>query len=176
MAQSARRPTSQPVSEQEIKSLTKSLAERLAGPESQVDVQVFLNEAKRSYVFLTGQHVSLDRYLHENLWRYHFTWLTRAVLDHFSANIDEDGHILAGQPELAELFEVSQPNVSKSLTHLKKTHFIWLDGKRSFYQVNPLYAFRWGSDKQRAALQRIGIKTLMQHIIMVPGTGGEETK
>ncbi len=28
--------------------LTKSLAERLAGPESQVDVQVFLNEAKRA--------------------------------------------------------------------------------------------------------------------------------
>ncbi|WP_079408577.1 hypothetical protein [Streptomyces sp. 3211] len=102
------------------------------------------------------------------------------VLDHFSANIDEDGHILAGQPELVELFEVSQPNISKSLTHLKKTHFIWLDRQRSFYQVNPLYAFRWGSDKQRAALQRIGIKTLMQHIIVVPGTGtgtgGEETK
>ncbi|MEU9420210.1 hypothetical protein [Streptomyces sp. NPDC048272] len=180
VAQSARRLTPETTSERELESLAKSLAERLSGPDTQVDVQVFLNEAKRNYVFLTGQHVSVDRWLHQNLWRYHFTWLTRAVLDHFTANMDDDGHIKAPQGDLATMFDVSQPNVSKSLTHLKKTKFIWGDGKRSFYQVNPLYAFRWGSDKQRAALLRIckDAKTpLKQIIINVPGSaGGEETK
>lgn len=177
MAQSARRPAGSPLTEREEHSLARMLAERLSGPDRAVDVQVLLTEARKSYVFLTPEHVAYDRYLQDQLWRFKFTWLTRAVLDHFCANADKDGRIKASQPDLATHFEVSQPNVSKSLSHLKSTHFIWLDGgRRSVYQVNPLYAFRWGSQKQRLALQRIGLEAIAQHLIVVPGDAGEGKK
>ncbi|MEU5978465.1 replication/maintenance protein RepL [Streptomyces sp. NPDC047315] len=125
---------------------------------------------KRKYQFHSGQHTSLDLGLQGNLWRFGLTGMARNLLDHMSAEHDLDGQLRATQKELAEHFGCSQPKVSKALGELFSHHFAW-KVRRGVLQVNPTYAYRWGSKKHHSLMTKLGAKALREHTIVIPDQG-----
>ncbi|QFG13288.1 helix-turn-helix DNA binding domain protein [Streptomyces phage Gilgamesh] len=125
---------------------------------------------KKAYQFASGQHISLDMDIQTNLWRFGLTPMAQALLNHMATQHNEQGELHATQKELAAYFECSQPKVSKALTQLDKLHFAW-KVRRGVLQVNPTYAYRWGSRKQRALIARLGAKFLRERTIVIPEAG-----
>ncbi|MEU2968983.1 replication/maintenance protein RepL [Streptomyces ardesiacus] len=125
---------------------------------------------KQKYQFASDQHISLDHDIQTNLWRFGLSTMARDLLDHMATQHDEQGELHATQKELAAHFGCSQPKVSKALTQLDKMHFAW-KVRRGVLQVNPTYAYRWGSRKQRALIARLGAKFFRERTIVIPEAG-----
>ncbi|SEE83583.1 replication protein (RepL) [Streptomyces sp. 2131.1] len=125
---------------------------------------------KRPYQFASGQHISLDTDLQANLWQFGLSPMARDLLDHMATHHDDRGELLTTQKKLATHFGCSQPKVSKALTQLDKLHFAW-KVRRGVLQVNPTYAYRWGSRKQRALIAQLGAKFLRERTIVIPEAG-----
>jgi hypothetical protein len=125
---------------------------------------------KQPYEFASGQHTSLDADIQTNLWRFGLSPMARDLLDHMATQHNVRGEVVATQKELATYFGCSQPKVSKALTQLDKLHFAW-KVRRGVVQVNPTYAYRWGSKKQRALIARLGAKFLRERTIVIPEAG-----
>jgi hypothetical protein len=125
---------------------------------------------KKPYEFASGQHISLDTDIHANLWRFGLSPMAQNLLNHMATQHDQEGELHATQKELATYFGCSQPKVSKALTQLDKLHFAW-KVRRGVLQVNPTYAYRWGSRKQRALIARLGVEFLRERTIVIPEAG-----
>ncbi|MGC3001429.1 hypothetical protein ACPF8X_24410 [Streptomyces sp. G35A] len=125
---------------------------------------------KQKYQFASGQHISLDADIQANLWRFGLSPMARDLLDHMATQHNEEGELRTTQKELATHFGCSQPKVSKALTQLDKLHLAW-KVRRGVLQVNPTYAYRWGSRKQRALIARLGAKFLRERTIVIPEAG-----
>jgi predicted transcriptional regulator len=128
------------------------------------------NAPKQKYEFFSGRHINLDHAIQSNLWRFGLTVMARNLLDHMATEHDEDGQLHATQKQLAEHFGCSQPKVSKALGELFNHHFAWKI-RRGVLQVNPTYAYRWGSRKQRSLMRKLGATTLREHTIVIPEAG-----
>lgn len=134
-------------------------------------VSIHVDPQPRPYLMYSGSHISVDRVIQQNLWRFNLRPLERAVLDLMCVEANDEGVVVVKQVELGEHFGRSQSSVSNAIKTLCGHHFIW-KVRRGAYQVNPTYAFGWGSNKQRAALHRIGMATMKEHEIVIPGLGG----
>ena len=109
---------------------------------------------RKGYAFPGGKHLALSTEIHENLWRFKLSPMARDLLDHIAATHDEDGLVQATQQSLGSHFGCHQSKVSRALRALDKHNFAWKH-KQGHYQLNPCYAYRWGSRKQHALVARI---------------------
>ncbi|WP_030274430.1 hypothetical protein [Streptomyces sp. NRRL B-24484] len=114
-----------------------------------------------------GSWVATDRELLANIWRFEFTPRERAVLDIMTAEINEDGQWHGKQSELANRLGCSQGSVSKAISKLESTNFAW-KLIRCLYQVNPDWAFGWGSEAHIRSIQRIGQAVMDMKRIKIP--------
>ncbi|MEV7617080.1 hypothetical protein [Streptomyces sp. NPDC089799] len=122
----------------------------------------------KRYGLQGGTHVNVSQTLVENLWRWKLPATARDILDHMAATHDEDGVVKVSQKALGEHFECSQSKISRSIGVLSKHHFVWKAARRGCYQLNPTYAYRFGSRKHHALLARLGEDVLNAHTIVVP--------
>ncbi|MFI9155718.1 hypothetical protein [Streptomyces sp. NPDC053367] len=125
---------------------------------------------KRKYGFASGQHINLDTGIQNNLWRFGLTTTARNLLDLMATEHDKDGQIRSTQKQLAEHFMCSQPKISKAMNELFSYHFAWKI-RRGVVQVNPTYAYRWGSRNHRSLISKLGKQTLKEHAIVIPEAG-----
>jgi hypothetical protein len=109
---------------------------------------------RKGYAFPGGKHLALSTEIHENLWRFKLSPMARDLLDYIVATHDEDGLVQATQQSLGSHFGCHQSKVSRALRALDKHNFAWKH-KQGQYQLNPSYAYRWGSRKQHALVARI---------------------
>ncbi|MFI1521371.1 hypothetical protein [Kitasatospora cineracea] len=109
---------------------------------------------KRALTY-SGAWVATDRELLANVWRFDFTKHERAVLDIMTAETDEAGQWRGTQSELARILRCSQGSVSKAIGEPEAANFAW-KVVRCLYQVNPDWAFGWGSEAHRRSIARIG--------------------
>ncbi|MET9182896.1 hypothetical protein ABZX88_32485 [Kitasatospora aureofaciens] len=114
-----------------------------------------------------GSWVATDRELLANIWRFDFTKRERAVLDIMTAEVDEEGQWRGKQSELAKTLGCSQGSVSKAIGKLESTNFAWKI-VRCLYQVNPDWAFGWGSEAHQRSIDRIGKAVMDMKRIKIP--------
>ncbi|MFF3019699.1 replication/maintenance protein RepL [Streptomyces sp. NPDC057939] len=129
---------------------------------------------RRPYVFYGTQHLSMSQVIEDNLWKFKLSGMSRDVLDHMKTNHDAEALVEMTQSELAGKFGVSQSKVSRAITQLSHHNFTWKE-RRGVYRLHPLYAYRWGSDKQRRLVRSLG-KTLLAHEIVIPTVRNEATR
>lgn len=125
------------------------------------------------YDFNGAPHVSINRDILENMWRFGLASLDRGVLDYMVASHDEDGLVKERQVDLARHFRCSQPRIHRAVACLRGYHFIWMP-RRAWYQLNPQYAYRFGSSRQRLLIARLGRELLSAHRIEIPGLGRKQ--
>ncbi|MFJ2154190.1 hypothetical protein ACIOHB_36215 [Streptomyces microflavus] len=128
---------------------------------------------RRPYAFYGTNHLSVSGVLQANLWKFRLTTVARDVLDYMVTNHDTKGLVTTTQVKLGEHFCCSQTKVSKAIGELSRHNFSWKE-KRGVYQLNPLYAFRWGSDKHRELVMSLQ-DVLLEHQIEIPTVGKKET-
>ncbi|MEU6756031.1 hypothetical protein [Streptomyces sp. NPDC046685] len=133
---------------------------------------VLYDRAPQKYGFPSGQHGSFDQEIHDNLWRFNLTSTSRGLLDHFMAQHDENCQMPVTQAKLAERFECHQSKISRALGQLDKHNFAW-KVRRGIIQVNPLYTYRFRSNKHHALLSMLGAETLKKRRITIPRPGGQ---
>ncbi|MFC8452163.1 hypothetical protein [Kitasatospora sp. NPDC057223] len=114
-----------------------------------------------------GSWVATDRELLANVWRFEFSQRERAVLDIMTAEINEEGQWHGKQSELARTLGCSQGSVSKAISKLESTNFAW-KLVRCLYQVNPDWAFGWGSKAHLRSIQKIGKAVMDMKRIKIP--------
>ncbi|MDH6130493.1 hypothetical protein [Kitasatospora sp. GP82] len=114
-----------------------------------------------------GSWVATDRELLANVWRFEFSSRERAVLDIMTAEINEDGQWHGKQSELATRLGCSQGSVSKAISKLESTHFAWKI-IRCLYQVNPDWAFGWGTEAHLRSIERLGAAVMDMKRIKIP--------
>ncbi|MFJ6722387.1 hypothetical protein [Streptomyces sp. NPDC091259] len=127
---------------------------------------------KQKYGFQSGQHGSFDQEIHDNLWRFDLSSMARGLLDHFMAQHDVNCQMAITQAKLAVKFECHQSKISRALGQLDKHNFAW-KARRGIIQVNPLYTYRFRSNKHREVLVMLGPETLKKRRIKIPGPGGQ---
>ncbi|MFD0351752.1 hypothetical protein ACFQ0M_48015 [Kitasatospora aburaviensis] len=71
------------------------------------------------------------------------------------------------QADLAKVLQCSQGSVSKAISTLEATHFVW-KVIRCLYQVNPDWAFGWGTDSHTKSIASIGVATMDMKRIKIP--------
>ncbi|MGW8882025.1 replication/maintenance protein RepL [Streptomyces mirabilis] len=121
---------------------------------------------RRPYAFYGTNHHSVSDAIQANLWKFRLTMVARDVLDYMVTHHDKKGLVTTTQAKLGEHFCCSQTKVSKAIGELSRHNFTWKE-KRGVYQLNPLYAFRWGSDKQRELVVELQ-DVLLEHQIEIP--------
>lgn len=109
---------------------------------------------RKGYAFPGGKHLALSTEIHENLWRFKLSPMARDLLDHMAATHNEDGLVRASQQSLGAHFRCHRSKISRAMKVLDKHNFAWKH-KQGQYQLNPSYAYRWGSRKQHALVARI---------------------
>ncbi|MFB7673217.1 hypothetical protein ACFC26_17585 [Kitasatospora purpeofusca] len=114
-----------------------------------------------------GSWVATDRELLGNIWRFDFSKRERAVLDIMTAEVDEEGQWHGKQTDLARTLGCSQGSVSKAIGKLESTNFAW-KVIRCRYQVNPDWAFGWGSEAHQRSIKKIGKATMDMKRIKIP--------
>ncbi|MCB5181892.1 hypothetical protein [Streptomyces antimicrobicus] len=129
---------------------------------------------KRPYVFYGGQHLSVSQVIEDNLWKFEFNSMARNILDHMKAVHDDQGLVEVTQCELAVKYGVSQSKVSRGIGELSRHNFTWKE-QRGVYRLNPLYAYRWGSVKQRRLVKALET-VLLEHEIVIPTVRNEATR
>lgn len=128
---------------------------------------VTVDPPKHPYGFVGGTHTNVSQEIQHNLWRFDLSGTARNMLDHLTTSHDEHGIVSSTQGALAEYFGYSQSRVSRSLRELAGHHFTW-KVRRGQLQVNPTYAYRFGSRKHQALLIKLGPETLEEHRIVIP--------
>ncbi|GAA1377839.1 hypothetical protein J0695_21630 [Streptomyces beijiangensis] len=129
------------------------------------------NPEVKPYIFYGGQHLSTSQVIQDNLWKFRLSGMSRHVLDHMVTNHDEQAMVKMTQSELAVKFGVSQSKVSRAIAQLSHHNFTWKE-RRGEYQLHPLYAYRWGSAKQRRLVKSLE-ETLLAHEIVIPTVRNE---
>ncbi|MFK0182177.1 hypothetical protein ACIQVR_40205 [Streptomyces xanthochromogenes] len=129
---------------------------------------------RRPYVFYGTQHLSMAQVIEDNLWKFDLTTMSRNVLDHLKTHHDDEALVEMTQSSLAVKFNCSQSKVSRAIAQLSRHNFTWKE-RRGVYRVHPLYAYRWGSDKQRRLVRSLE-KTLLAHEIVIPTVRNEATR
>lgn len=120
----------------------------------------------KPYAFPGGTHLAISDEVHQNLWRFELTPMARHLLDHFTAAHDEDGIVTASQQELGRYFGCHHSKISRAIKLLDQHNFAW-KARQKRYQLNPLYAYRWGSERHRALSIRLK-KVLAERQITPP--------
>lgn len=115
---------------------------------------VVADPPRKGYAFPGGKPLALSTEIHENLGRFKLSPMARDLLDHMVATHDEDGLVQATQQSLDAYFGCHQSKISRAMRTLDKHNFAWKH-KQAHYRLNPYYAYRWGSHKQRALVARI---------------------
>ncbi|MEW1870036.1 hypothetical protein AB0420_18210 [Streptomyces caelestis] len=115
---------------------------------------IVADPSRKGYAFPGGKHLALSTEIHENLWRFKLSPMARDLLDHIVATHDEDGLVRATQQGLGAHFQCHRSKISRAMKMLDTHNFAWkhMQGQ---YQLNPCYAYRWGSRKQHALVARI---------------------
>ncbi|MEV7282640.1 replication/maintenance protein RepL [Streptomyces sp. NPDC093111] len=121
----------------------------------------------KPYAFYGRIHLSASQRLQDELWKFGFSSMARNVLDHMTVHHDDQSMVKMTQRGLAEKFGCSQSKVSRSIGELSRQNFAWKES-RGMYRLHPLYAYRWGSDKQRALVNKLGPKVLTAREIVIP--------
>ncbi|MEU3787537.1 hypothetical protein [Streptomyces sp900129855] len=132
------------------------------------------NPEVKPYVFYGTQHLSMSQVIEDNLWKFKLSGMSRDVLDHMKTNHDVEALVEMTQSELAVKFDVSQSKVSRAIAQLSRHNFTWKE-RRGVYRLHPLYAYRWGSVKQRRLVKSLE-KTLLAHEIVIPTVRNEATR
>ncbi|EST17886.1 hypothetical protein [Streptomyces roseochromogenus] len=132
------------------------------------------NPEVKPYVFYGPQHLSLSWVIQENLWKFKLSAMSRDVLDHMTTNHDAQALVKMTQSSLATKFGCSQSKVSRAIGQLSRHNFAWKE-QRGLYRLNPLYAYRWNSTKQRRLVKSLE-KTLLAHPITIPTVRNEATR
>ncbi|WP_424893323.1 hypothetical protein [Streptomyces sp. XH2] len=132
------------------------------------------NPEVKPYVFYGGQHLSASQVIQENLWKFKLSAVSRDVLDHMVTNHDDQALVQMTQSSLALKFGCSQSKVSRAIGQLSRHNFTWKE-RRGVYRLHPLYAYRWGSVKQRRLVQSLK-KTLVDREIVIPTVRNEATR
>ncbi|WP_329572911.1 hypothetical protein [Kitasatospora sp. NBC_01266] len=114
-----------------------------------------------------GSWVATDRELLANVWRFEFSQRERAVLDIMTAEINEEGQWHGKQSELATRLGCSQGSVSRAISKLEATNFAWKI-IRCLYQVNPDWAFGWGTEAHLHSIKSIGAAIMDMKRIKIP--------
>ncbi|MGA5069047.1 replication/maintenance protein RepL [Streptomyces exfoliatus] len=121
----------------------------------------------KPYAFYGRIHLSMSQRIQDQLWKFGFSAMARNVLDHMSVHHDDQALVKMTQRDLAEKFGCSQSKVSRSIGELSKQNFAWKE-TRGMYRLHPLYAYRWGSEKQRGLVNKLGPKVLTAREIIIP--------
>lgn len=121
----------------------------------------------KPYAFYGRIHLSMSQRIQDQLWKFGFSAMARNVLDHMSVHHDDQALVKMTQRGLAEKFGCSQSKVSRSIGELSRQNFAWKES-RGMYRLHPLYAYRWGSDKQRDLVNKLGPKVLTAREIVIP--------
>ncbi|MFF1511826.1 hypothetical protein [Streptomyces sp. NPDC058326] len=129
---------------------------------------------RKPYVFYGTQHLSMSQVIEDNLWKFELTAMSRNVLDHLKTNHDDQALVEMTQSKLAVKFGCSQSKVSRAIAQLSHHNFTWKE-RRGVYRLHPLYAYRWGSVKQRRLVKSLE-KTLLAHEIVIPTVRNEATR
>ncbi|WP_086708944.1 replication/maintenance protein RepL [Streptomyces antimycoticus] len=132
------------------------------------------NPEVKPYVFYGSQHLSASQVIQDNLWKFKLSTMSRDVLDHMVTNHDDQALVQMTQSSLASKFGCSQSKVSRAIGQLSSHNFTWKE-RRGVYRLNPLYAYRWGSVKQRRLVKSLE-KTLLAHEIVIPTVRNEATR
>ena len=109
---------------------------------------------RKRYAFPGGTHLNVSQQIHENLWRFQLSPMARDLLDHFVATHDEEGMVKATQQSLGAYFGCHHSKISRAIKVLDGHNFAWKH-RQGRYQLNPTYAYRWGSRKHHALTARI---------------------
>ncbi|MGW5355988.1 hypothetical protein ACWERV_36450 [Streptomyces sp. NPDC004031] len=129
---------------------------------------------RRPYVFYGRQHLSTSQVIQENLWKFKLSATSRDVLDHMVTNHNDQALVEMTQSSLAVKFGCSQSKVSRAVGQLSRHNFTWKE-RRGVYRLHPLYAYRWGSGKQRQLVKSLE-KALLAHEIVIPTVRNEATR
>ncbi|MCX4721969.1 hypothetical protein OG818_40475 [Streptomyces virginiae] len=129
---------------------------------------------RKPYVFYGTQHLSMAQVIEDNLWKFELTAMSRNVLDHLKTNHDDEALVEMTQSKLAVKFGCSQSKVSRAIAQLSHHNFTWKE-RRGLYRLHPLYAYRWGSVKQRRLVKSLE-KVLLEHEIVIPTVRNEATR
>ncbi|WP_405533826.1 hypothetical protein OG592_44375 (plasmid) [Streptomyces avidinii] len=129
---------------------------------------------RKPYVFYGTQHLSMAQVIEDNLWKFELTAMARNVLDHLKTNHDDEALVEMTQSKLAVKFGCSQSKVSRAIAQLSHHNFSWKE-RRGLYRLHPLYAYRWGSVKQRRLVKSLE-KVLLEHEIVIPTVRNEATR
>ncbi|MEU2294036.1 hypothetical protein ACFVG1_36455 [Streptomyces bacillaris] len=121
----------------------------------------------KPYAFYGRIHLSASQRLQDEMWKFNFSSMARNVLDHMTVHHDDDALVKMTQRGLADKFGCSQSKVSRSIGELSRQNFAWKES-RGLYRLHPLYAYRWGSDRQRALVNKLGPKVLTAREIVIP--------
>lgn len=121
----------------------------------------------KPYTFYGRNHLSMSQRIQDQLWKFGFTTMARNVLDHMTVHHDDQALVKMTQRSLAVKFGCSQSKISRSIGELSKQNFTWKEN-RGLYRLHPLYAYRWGSEKQLNLVDELGPKTLTNHEIIIP--------
>ncbi|MYW09289.1 hypothetical protein GT034_13140 [Streptomyces sp. SID2563] len=121
----------------------------------------------KPYAFYGRIHLSASQRLQDELWKFRFSSMARNVLDHMTVHHDDQALVQMTQRGLAAKFGCSQSKVSRSIGELSRQNFAWKES-RGTYRLHPLYAYRWGSDKQRALVNKLGPNFLTAREIVIP--------
>ncbi|OKI51933.1 hypothetical protein AMK17_32490 [Streptomyces sp. CB00072] len=121
----------------------------------------------KPYAFYGRIHLSASQRLQDEMWKFNFSSMARNVLDHMTVHHDDEAMVKMTQRGLAEKFGCSQSKVSRSIGELSRQNFAWKES-RGMYRLHPLYAYRWGSDRQRVLVNKLGPKVLTAREIVIP--------
>ncbi|MFB7453900.1 hypothetical protein [Streptomyces sp. NPDC056194] len=132
------------------------------------------NPEVKPYVFYGTQHLSMSQVIEDNLWKFDLSTMSRNVLDHMKTHHDEQALVQMTQSSLAAKFGCSQSKVSRAIGQLSRHNFTWKE-RRGVYRVHPLYAYRWGSVKQRRLVKSLE-KVLLNKEIVIPTVRNEATR
>ncbi|WP_406404206.1 replication/maintenance protein RepL [Streptomyces uncialis] len=128
----------------------------------------------RPYVFYGRGHLSTSQVIEDNLWKFDLSAMSRNLLDYLKTHHDQQGLVEMTQGGLAKKYGCSQSKISRAVCQLSHHNFTWRE-RRGVYRLNPLYAYRWGSDKQLRLVKSLK-KTLVEHEITIPTVRNEATR
>ncbi|WP_030237549.1 hypothetical protein [Streptomyces sp. NRRL S-350] len=115
-----------------------------------------------------GSWAGIDKELLRNIHLFEFSNKERAVLDNMTADVDKDGVWKGTQAQLAATLRCNQTTVSRAIVKLDRKNFVWKVA-RGTYQVNPTWAFGWGSDHSARVIAKIGKTVMATKVIKIPG-------
>ncbi|MEU9594428.1 MULTISPECIES: replication/maintenance protein RepL [Streptomyces] len=128
----------------------------------------------KPYVFYGKGHLSMSQVIEDNLWKFDLSAMSRNVLDYLKTHHDKEGLVEMTQGGLAKKYGCSQSKISRAVSQLSHHNFTWRE-RRGVYRLNPLYAYRWGSEKQLRLVKSLK-KTLVDHEITIPTVRNEATR